>query len=49
MIEDMAVYGFTADTRRDHIRRMKRFAAFISRSPDTATAENLPRLQGHQT
>lgn len=36
----MNVRGFTEDTRRDYIRRVKRFAAFIGRSPDTATAED---------
>ena len=41
MIEDMNVRGFTEDTRRDYIRCVKRFAAFIGRSPDTATAEDL--------
>ena len=34
MIEDMNVRGFTEDTRRDYIRCVKRFAAFIGRSPD---------------
>jgi len=38
MIEDMSVRGFTEDTRRDYIRCVKVFAAFIGRSPDTATA-----------
>ncbi|UVK49429.1 site-specific integrase (plasmid) [Mesorhizobium sp. AR07] len=49
MIEDMNVRGFTEDTRRDYIRCVKRFAAFIGRSPDTATAEDLRRFQVHQT
>ena len=49
MIEDMSVRGFTEDTRRDYIRCVKRFAAFIGRSPDTATAEELRRFQVHQT
>jgi integrase/recombinase XerD len=49
MIEDMNVRGFTEDTRRDYIRWVKRFAAFIGRSPDTATAEDLRRFQVHQT
>jgi integrase len=41
--------GFTEDTRRDYIRSVKALAAFIGRSPDTATAEDLRRLQLHQT
>ena len=49
MIEDMCVRGFTEDTRRDYIRCVKAFAAFIGRSPDTATAEDLRRFQLNQT
>uniref|UniRef100_UPI001780645F phage integrase N-terminal SAM-like domain-containing protein n=1 Tax=Mesorhizobium silamurunense TaxID=499528 RepID=UPI001780645F len=49
MIEDMCMRGFTEDTRRDYIRCVKAFAAFIGRSPDTATAEDLRRFQLHQT
>jgi integrase/recombinase XerD len=47
MIEDMSVRGFTEDTRRDYIRCVKAFAAFIGRSPDTAAAEDLRRFQLH--
>ena len=47
MIEDMSVRGFTEDTRRDYIRCVKAFAAFIGRSPDTATAEDIRRFQLH--
>lgn len=49
MIEDMNVRGFTEDTRRDYITCVKRFAAFIGRSPDAATADDLRRFQVHQT
>src|SRR6267154_451553 len=38
MIEDMTVRGFNEDTRRDYVRHVRAFAAFIGRSPDTATA-----------
>jgi integrase/recombinase XerD len=48
MIEDMIVRGFTEKTRNDYIRNVRGFAAFISRSPDTATAEDLRRFQLHQ-
>jgi hypothetical protein len=41
MIEDMTVRGFKDDTRRDYVRHERAFAAFIGRSPDTATAEEL--------
>ena len=49
MIEDMTVRGFTEKTRQDYIRACKAFAAFIGRSPDTATPEDLRRFQLHQT
>src|SRR5215813_12471281 len=49
MIEDMTVRGFNEHTRRDYVRHVRSFAAFISRSPDTATAEDLRLFQLHQT
>jgi site-specific recombinase XerD len=49
MIEDMSVRGFKEDTRRDYVRHVRAFAAFIRRSPDTATAEELRLFQLHQT
>jgi Phage integrase, N-terminal SAM-like domain len=49
MIEDMTVRGFNEHTRRDYVRHVRSFAAFIGRSPDTATAEELRRFQLHQT
>src|SRR3954470_2584386 len=49
MIEDMSVRGFSEKTRNDYIRHVRAFAAFIGRSPDTATAEDLRRFQLHQT
>src|SRR6202167_375665 len=48
MIEDMTVRGFTEKTRQDYIRDVRAFAAFIRRSPDTATAEDLRGFQLHQ-
>src|SRR5215813_658441 len=45
MIEDMTVRGFNEHTRRDYVRHVRSFAAFISRSPDTATAEDLRLFQ----
>src|SRR5215218_5164183 len=48
MIEDMSVRGFTEDTRRDYVRHVRAFAAFIGRSPDTAIAEELRLFQLHQ-
>ena len=49
MIEEMSVRGFKEDTRRDYVRQVRAFAAFIGRSPDTATAEDLRIFQLHQT
>src|SRR6201998_1913071 len=49
MIEDRTVRGFKEDTRRDYVRQVRAFAAFIGRSPDTATAEDLRLFQLHQT
>jgi integrase/recombinase XerD len=49
MIEDMSVRGFKEDTRRDYVRHVRAFAAFIGRSPDKATAEELRLFQLHQT
>src|SRR3954463_3149601 len=49
MIEDMIVRGFSEKTRSDYIRNVRMFAAFIGRSPDTATVEDLRRFQLHQT
>jgi integrase len=49
MIEDMRVRGFTEKTRNDYILNVRSLAAFIGRSPDMATAEDLRRFQLHQT
>ena len=45
MIEDMEVRGFTACTQRGYLAAVKRFTAFLGRSPDQATAEDLRRYQ----
>jgi site-specific recombinase XerD len=49
MLEDMSVRRFTPDTQREYIRAVKRLAAFLDRSPDTATAEELRLFQLHLT
>jgi site-specific recombinase XerD len=46
-IEDMNARKLCAGTQRGHIRSCKRFAAFLKRSPDTATAEDIRRFQLH--
>ena len=41
MIDDMTARRFTEDTQRDYVRNVRNFAAFLGRSPDTATKEDL--------
>jgi integrase/recombinase XerD len=48
MLEDMAMRGLRSSTQRDYIRVVRSFAAFLKRSPDTATAEDVRRFQVHQ-
>jgi site-specific recombinase XerD len=48
MIEDMSVRNFVEKTRNDYIRHVRTLTAFLGRSPDTATTEDLRRFQ-HQT
>jgi integrase/recombinase XerD len=45
MIEDMSARKLCAGTQRGHIRSCRRFAAFLKRSPDTATSEDIRRFQ----
>jgi integrase/recombinase XerD len=47
MIEDMTARKLCAATQAGHIRSCKRFATFLKRSPDTATAEDLRQFQLH--
>jgi integrase/recombinase XerD len=47
MIEDMNARKLCAGTQRSHIRSCKRFAAFLKRSPDTATPDDIRRFQLH--
>jgi integrase/recombinase XerD len=49
MLEDMAMRGLRSDTQREYIRFVRSFAAFLGRSPDTATAEDIRRFQVHQS
>jgi len=48
MIEDMNVRVFSAKTQHDYLRIVSRFAAFLGRSPDLATAEDIRRFQIEQ-
>jgi site-specific recombinase XerD len=47
MIEDMNARKLCAGTQRGHISSCKRFAAFLKRSSDTATDEDIRRFQLH--
>ena len=47
MIEDMTIRKFAPKTQQDYIRRVKNFAAFLGRSPDTASFEDVRRYQLH--
>ena len=47
MIEDMNARKLGAHSQRSHIGSCKRFAAFLKRSPDTASADDVRRFQLH--
>jgi len=47
MIDDMTARRFSEDTQRDYVRNVRNFTAFLGRSPDTATKEDLRRFQLH--
>ena len=47
MIEDMRIRGMGDKAQKSHIRAIKDFAAFLGRSPDTATPEDLRAYQLH--
>ena len=47
MIEDMSARKLGAHSQRSHISSCKRFAAFLKRSPDTATADDVRLFQLH--
>ena len=49
MIEDMTVRHFLEKTQKDYIRHVKNLTAFLHRSPDTATAEDMRLYQLHLT
>src|SRR5919112_487373 len=49
MIDDMTVRHFVEKTRTDYIRQVRSFAAFLGRSPETASPEDVRRFQLHLT
>src|SRR5271154_2165534 len=49
MIEDMTARHFAEKAQKDYIRHVRKFAAFLGRSPDTAASEDLRLYQLHMT
>jgi integrase/recombinase XerD len=47
MIEDMTARKLGPYSQRSHINSCRRFAVFLKRSPDTATADDVRRFQLH--
>src|SRR5207247_10170857 len=47
MIEDMTIRKLGRKTQQNYIQIIKKLAAFLARSPDTATFEDLRRFQLH--
>ena len=45
LIDDMNMRRFSRETQRNYIRDVGRFATFLGRAPNTATAEDLRRFQ----
>src|ERR1700692_1292991 len=49
MIEDMTIRKFAPKTQHDYLQRVKNFAAYLGRSPDTPSSEHVRRYQLHLT
>ena len=47
MIDDMTIRKFAPKTQHDYVQGIKNFAAFLGRSPDTASFEDVRRYQLH--
>ena len=47
MIDDMTARRFKEKVQKDYVRHVRNFTAFLGRSPDTATSEDLRRYQLH--
>src|SRR5437763_10271417 len=45
MIEDMTIRKFAPKTQHGYVQRVKNFTAFLGRSPDTASFEDVRRYQ----
>src|ERR1700680_2960150 len=49
MIEDMTIRKFAPKTQHDYVQRVKNFATYLGRSPDTASFEDVRRYQLYLT
>src|SRR5258708_33537400 len=49
MIEDMTIRRFAQKPQHDYVQRVKDFAKFLGRSPDTAKPEDVRGFQLHLT
>jgi integrase/recombinase XerD len=47
LIDDMTARRFSEATQKDYVRNVRNFTAFLGRSPDTATSDDLRRFQLH--
>jgi integrase/recombinase XerD len=47
MIEDMTIRKFAQKTQHDYLQRVKEFASYLKRSPDTAKPEDVRGFQLH--
>ena len=47
MIEDMTIRKLAPKTQQGYMHTIKKFAAFLGRSPDTASFEDIRRFQLH--
>lgn len=48
LVDDMAMRRFSRETQRNYVRDVGRFATFLGRRPDTATADEVRRFQVEQ-
>src|SRR6201987_647715 len=47
LITDLTAGGYSEKVRKTYVRHVRSFAAFLGRSPDTATSDDLRRFQLH--
>ena len=47
MIDDMTARRYSEKVQKAYVRHVRTFAAFLGRSPDTATSDDLRRFQLH--